>query len=350
MSWKSIIQNVANKFGYKVTRLPSIYLGQVDENSSLSQLINKHGADIVYHMATTGKGTDECMEKGCLPVLTHFYQPIPDLKDLERRGVWDKISDMRGIEWNLSKFLNNMSDTMKYTSECYWPSAESLNPMEFFNNNFSFGYCDAAILYCMIRKHKPKRLIEVGSGMSSRVIANALQTNMSENSSYDPEYTIIDPYSLIDISLFPKGTSLLKQQVEVTDLSTFEALSENDILFIDSSHVCKIGSDVNFEVLEVLPSLRSGVYVHFHDIVMPYEYPKIFATNPEFRMFWTEDYFLQAFLAFNSAYEVVLPVSYIFKNSYNKARSLFPMDVDNEAWGGCSLWLKCVKDSWRDNK
>ena len=340
MSIKNLIQSLLNKFGYKITRLSS-HTGSVLDRNSIELLVKSYGPDIVYHMAATGEGTNECMDKGCLPVLTHFHQPIPDLKDLERRGVWDKVSGLKGIEWNLSKFMDNLRQILVYAKECNFHLTETNDSTEFFIKNNAFGYCDAVILYSIIRKNKPKNLIEVGSGMSSRVIASALRANYVEGSY--TEYTIIDPYCQIDLNLYPKGTMLLKQQVETTDISLFTKLKENDILFIDSSHVCKIGSDVNFEILEVLPVLNKGVYVHFHDIVMPYEYPKSFATNPEFRMFWTEDYLLQAFLAFNRKYEVIFPSCHVLRTHANEASKLFPPDIDNSSCGGASLWIKCVE-------
>ena len=254
----------------------------------LKNIVNTIGPKIVYYMALTGNKTDECMDKGCLPVLTDYYQPIPNLKDLEQKKVWDKVSELKGITWEPQKFLQRLHELSYYADECDWPNEPTIrvcggiiDPMEFYLNNRCFSYGCAAMLHCIIRKNKPARIIEVGSGNSSRVIAAALSANILDDNFYNCEYTIIDPYSQIDVSLYPKGTKLLKQQVENVDISVFKELSENDILFIDSSHVCKIGSDVNFEILEVLPVLNSGVYVHFHDIALPYEYPKVLAVNPK---------------------------------------------------------------------
>jgi hypothetical protein len=135
----------------------------------------------------------------------------------------------------------------------------------------------------------------------------------------------------------------MKQQIETTDISIFKELSANDILFIDSSHVCKIGSDVNFEILEVLPILNPGVFIHFHDIALPYEYPKIYATNPEFRVFWTESYLLQAFLSCNHDFEIVLPVAYIQSVYQSDFRRIFDKGNNAALWHSGSFWIKRVK-------
>ena len=115
------------------------------------------------------------------------------------------------------------------------------------------------------------------------------------------------------------------------------------ILFIDSSHVCKMGSDVNFEILEILPSLNTGVYVHFHDINLPYEYPKIYATNPNFRMFWTESYLLQAFLTCNNEYQIVLPMDYLQRHYLDDLKNSFPASTKTEfGWVSGSFWIKRI--------
>ena len=310
-------------------------------------IIHTYGPSIVHYMASTGDKTNECMDIGCLPVLTNFYQPIPDLKDLERRNVFDKVSYLRGLIWDPPKHLENLRELSTFADECEWPNEPDAEQGQFYLNNGRFSYGCASILHCLIRKNKPSRIIEIGSGYSSRVIAAALLANIAEDNQYTPEYTIIDPYSPIDISKFPfpKNTKLLKTQVETVDLSVFQELQANDILFIDSSHVSKIGSDVNFEILEILPVLNNGVYIHFHDIELPYEYSKVYATNPKFRVFWTEAYLLQAFLSYNRHYEIFLPVCYIQRNHKEEFKTLYKKGNNAALWGSGSFWIKCVKEN-----
>jgi len=356
MAVKNVLKRIANKLGYSVMRTSTFESlnellatrGRISDShclsaepSSIEQTVKQVGPDIVFYMASTGVGTDECMDKGCLPVLAHFYQPIPDLKELERRKVWDKVSDLAGIEWSPSEYLQYLHELAEYANECDWPNEPPSDaaPLTFHINNTSFSYGCASALHSIIRKNKPKRVIEIGSGNSSKIIASALLAV----STHDTHYTIIDPYSSIDVRKYPKGTDLLKKPVEEVDVSVFLELQENDILFIDSSHVCKIGSDVNFEILEILPRLNKGVYVHFHDIDLPFEYSKAYATTPTFRMFWTESYLLQAFLSHNNKYKVILPMAYIQRNHADVFRNLYPKGNDATLWGSGSFWIKCVK-------
>jgi len=235
---------------------------------------------IIKHIANSGDGTDKCLKHGYLPVAVHYYQPIPDISELEKRKVWDKVGSMRGIRFEPLKyveFLNQLSQ--KYAAECDWPNERSSDPSQFYLNNGSFSYGCAAPLHCIIRKNKPKKIIEIGSGNSSKIIAEALRLNLLEN--FETDYTIIDPYSVLDVLHFPQHTTITKEPVELVSIDVFESLEEDDILFIDSSHTCKIGSDVNYEILEILPRLKKGVFVHFHDIPLPYEYPKIYATKSQ---------------------------------------------------------------------
>ena len=141
-------------------------------------------------------------------------------------------------------------------------------------------------------------MIEVGSGNSSLVISSAIRLNEEVDSQTRCEYTIIDPYPGKVISGgVPEVTRLIKDRVEIMDIRFFDQLKENDVLFIDSSHTVRIGGDVNFIILDVLPRLAPGVIVHFHDISLPYDYSKVYFTNPIFRVFWMESYLLQAFLS-----------------------------------------------------
>jgi hypothetical protein len=192
----------------------------------------------------------------------------------------------------------------------------------------------------MIRKNKPKRVVEIGSGHSSKVIRRALLDNIDEENNR-PRYIIIDPHCAFRESQFGDVSGkILKIPVEESDLALFAELEENDILFIDSSHTVRIGGDVNFEILKVLPILRAGVTVHFHDIPLPYEYAKVYATNPAFRVFWTEVYMLQAFLAFNDAYEILLPLAYLETEHLDEVKSRYPDMKCPFDWSSESFWIR----------
>ena len=300
---------------------------------------------IMKRIALTGEGTENCLKHGFLPVAVHFYQPIPDIFDLERRNVWDRISKMRGIKFEPEKYIEFLKQLgSKFAGECDWPNEPSNNLNDFHLHNGCFSYGCAAPLHCIIRQFKPKRVVEIGSGNSSKIIAGAIKINSVQN--HETEYTIVDPYTSLEQKNFPRKTNIIRTQVELLDLSLFESLEENDVLFIDSSHVCKIGSDVNFEILDILPLLKKGVFIHFHDINLPYEYPKIYATNPSFRVFWTESYLLQAFLICNHDFEICLPMDFLQHNYLKILTETFPLSSKtNFGWVSGSFWIKRVSES-----
>lgn len=275
--------------------------------------------------AIEGCGSDRCLEKGFLPVPANYFSPIPDLKDLEKRRVWDKKSEMNGIDFNLKNQLILLDKLgQKYGPECNWPLRATTNPADYFVDNKSFVFGCAATSHTIIREFKPSKVIEIGSGYSSIIISNALDLNRKEDGK-NAEYIIIDPFPLPVVSRkLIHYNKLIKKRIELIDPKFFDQLDENDILFIDSGHSVRIGGDINFLYLEVLPRLRPGVIIHCHDIDMPYEYPKFYATNKAFRQFWTERYLLQAFLIYNKQFEILLATTYLMRNHMAKFKKLFP--------------------------
>jgi hypothetical protein len=270
-----------------------------------------------------------------------FHSPVPDLRDLESRKVWDGRSDLAGIDFRPDAqvaFLLKLGE--EFGRECDWPPNSSGDPHEFYTENQSFSYGCAAGTHCILRHFKPHHVIEVGSGNSSLVIARALALN-AQDASGGAEYIIVDPYpqSMIEGGL-PALTRLVKERVELLDVSFFDRLGNNDILFIDSGHVVRIGGDVNYLILDVLPRLASGVIVHFHDIGLPYEYPKVYATNPKFRMFWTEAYLLEAFLCLNNQFEILLAMNYLMTEHQEVFRAAFPFyDPHKHRAVSGSFWI-----------
>ena len=303
-----------------------IYLVMLKTGSLVATILSPIIAPIVKVMATTGAGTRLCMKLGCLPVPVHFYQPIPDIKELEQAKVWDRRSDLAGIDFNIDRQLELLGHLGEnYGSECMWPAKPTGEAGNFYTENQSFSFGCAAATHCIIRRHQPARVIEIGSGNSSLIISAALERNGIDNArGYD--YTIIDPYPKGQLQHVKTPHQVIDKKVQAIDTQTFTALESGDILFIDSSHCVRIGGDVNFLFLEVLPRLKPGVLVHIHDIPLPDEYPKVYVTNPRFRVFWTEAYLLQAFLACNDHFEVMLAMSYIMRE--------YP-DRFQQAFGGC---------------
>ena len=299
-------------------------------------------APVITYMAKTGVGTDRCLRWGSLPMLVHFYSPVPDLEDLDHRKIWDRKSDLAGLDFQPEtqiEFLLRLGK--QFGSECNWPSEPQADASQFYTENGTFSYGCAAISHCILRHFKPRHVIEVGSGNSSLVISKVLSLN-AKDSAEPIEYTAVDPYPR---SIVEKGlsglTNIIKEPVERMETGFFDRLCKNDVLFIDSGHTVRIGGDVNYLILDVLPRLASGVIVHFHDIGLPYEYPKVYSTNPKFRVFWTEAYLLQAFLCFNSQFEILLAMSYIMTEHLDKFRAAFPLydPVQHRASSG-SFWIR----------
>lgn len=289
-------------------------------------------------MARTGMGTEKCLDAGVYPMPVHFYQPVPDIKNLERRDVWSKVSARGGLAWNPCAFRENAEEISRFKPDTPWPRNASSAPMEFSLENRSFSHICASFLYGMIRKYQPRRIVEIGSGNSSKVIRTALRDNAGDR---EAEYIIIDPHCAFEeVQFSPCDVTIMRQPMEETELSVFTELAANDILFIDSSHTVRIGGDVNFAILDVLPALAPGVIVHFHDIVMPYEYPKTYAVNPRFRVFWTESYLLQAFLAFNSEYEILLPAAWLCNTELETLKKCYPDMSEPFDWSSSSFWIR----------
>lgn len=226
----------------------------------------------------------------------HFYTPIPDVDALPD-GVWARQSALAGISFDLAEQLAFAEQRLAaHARALRAPAAAPAEPGGFFLNNGSYQGYDAELLYAMVRDREPRRVIEVGSGYSTLVIRAALAAGTTA-----AEHTIVDPYPS---PVVPAGADVVARGVERLPVSFFETLTAGDILFVDSSHTVKLGGDVNFLVLDVLPVLAPGVAVHFHDIFLPWEYPRWWLEQLGY--YWNEQYLLQAFLAGNRDYRVLL--------------------------------------------
>jgi hypothetical protein len=293
-------------------------------------------------VATTGKGSSLCLKNGFLPVPVNFHSPIPDIADLEERGVWNKRTELRGIDFREDKQIELLKELAAcYSDECRWSVKPTGDPFEFHIENPSFSYGCAVSTHCMIRHFKPRLVIEIGSGMSSRVISKALKLNKGRDGK-NGRHIVVDPYASDTIRKgLGDGNDLVESRVELLDPRFFEKLDVDDILFIDSGHCVRIGGDVNFLFLEVIPRLKPGVIVHVHDIGLPYEYAKVYATNESFRQFWTEQYLLQAFLCFNTEFEVLLAMNYLMTDHPGIFRQSFShYDPELHRFSSGSLWMR----------
>lgn len=285
-------------------------------------------------------GFDFFQKYGFHVTLNHYFQPIPDTRTLNNQ-LWEKPSELKGIDLRESyqiELINTFNK--KYRDEyAVFPLEETSNPKEFFLNNDSFEVVDAEILHCMIRHFKPQKMIEIGSGRSTFVSCSALLKNEQEGTNY--HFTAFEPYPGKILEGGVDGLNELKKiKIEDVPLNEFESLSENDILFIDSTHVLKIGSDVQYEYLEILPRLPKGVIVHIHDIFLPFEYLKEWVMKDH--RFWTEQYLLQAFLCFNDSFEVLWGSYFMNKFHPDLLEECLPAYKKNK-YAPASFWIRKTK-------
>ncbi len=275
-------------------------------------------------------------EKNCCFPPGHFYSSIIDVDDIKERqdAVWseESIDGIYGIDLKTQEQLELVRSFQRYYNEIPFEDDKKENLRYYFKNGY-YSYTDAIFLYSMIRKHAPKKIIEIGSGFSSSVM---LDTNeLFFNNQID--ITFIEPYtdrlnSLIRDSDL-KSTNIIESPVQKVPIDVFERLDSGDILFIDSTHVAKTGSDVNYILFKILPKLKKGVLIHFHDIFYPFEYPKewVFMGRN-----WNEDYFLKAFLMYNNEFEIKL-FSHYLHTHYNSIFDNMPLCYKN--FGG-NMWIE----------
>lgn len=254
---------------------------------------------------------------------TGFYSTIPTVSELSD-NVFKKKENLH-IDWNEKEQINLLHELEKFSLEFQ----QLINENKYDLHAKAFSWHDSPVYYSLIRHFKPEHIIEVGGGNSTILAYYASLKNQNTS------VTVIDPFLKESFkNKFPSSIKLIEKPVQNVPLHTFETLSKNDILFIDSTHVSKIGSDVNFLILEVLPILQSGVLVHFHDIHLP-TYPKKWLTDK--LVFWNEQFLLHAFLIGNNNFEISFGVAYMGISHPELMKDFF--DTKGVPGGG-SFWLR----------
>lgn len=266
----------------------------------------------------------------------HFYSPFPSFPDIqrnERRIFGDIPRTLKCIDLHEPEQMALIEECVPYYAEQPF-AAQRAGGLRYFFDNPMFSYSDAIFLYCMIRRLRPRRIIEVGSGYSSCVI---LDTNdLFFNSSI--QTTFVEPYPERLLSLIKdsdkRNIRLISKRLQDTDPQIFEELESNDILFIDSTHVSKVDSDVNHIFFDIVPRLAPGVHIHFHDIPYPFEYPKEWVYEGRA---WTEAYLLRSFLQCNNLFTVVLMNAFLEHFHSGWFERKMPLCLKNP---GCSIWIR----------
>jgi hypothetical protein len=265
-------------------------------------------------------------------VMKTFYSPIPDLDQLPPGTFW-RTSELPGVDWDLDRQLEFVRTLAPALEEFRTPIDGAIDPWDY-APNLSYTEADAAVLYAMVRTAKPKRIVELGSGHSTLITARAARRNATEGAA--PTLEVYDPFPSVVTDELPGLTRLERIGAQQVPLSVFESLEAGDVLFVDTTHTVKVGSDVNFIVLEALPRLAEGVHVHLHDIFLPYEYPQQWLED--YGLYWTEQYLVHAFLLFNSGFEVLAAMHALQRDRRDAMAELLPPAVAD--WPGGAFWMR----------
>jgi hypothetical protein len=257
------------------------------------------------------------LDVGVFPIINHYYEPQFDMKGIKRPVSVER--SLSGIDWNIQEQLD-LLDRFVYAAELAQFPKDKLDDMQFYFNNGSFTSGDAEYWYQIIRHKKPRAIFEVGSGNSTLMALHAISKNQEENPNYRCNHVCIEPYEMPWLE--QSSVRVIRNKVEDLDISFFSELGNNDILFIDSSHVIRPEGDVLFEYLELLPVLKPGVIVHVHDIFSPRNYLKEWLLEDV--RFWNEQYLFEAFMSHNNAWKILGSLNYLHHNHYDKFKSVCP--------------------------
>ena len=273
-----------------------------------------------------------------------FYSPLRPVGELRRHAArWHRPSALRGVEYDLDAIERTLSSLVEdFGAE--FAALPSYDEILRRNDGRGFTRVDAQVLYMMLRRIQPRRHLEVGSGMSTYYAALAAERNAAQGR--PTAVTAIDPFASEVIRALP-GVEIRKQEAQDLPVDFYASLDEGDVLFIDSTHIVRIDGEVPYLVLEVLPALRSGVWVHIHDVHFPYNVPVDpagYVFNRRWPLLFTEAMLVQAYLASNSRVEIVLSTPLLRHYREDALRRLFPdyRPLDAAAFDTHhgSLWLR----------
>ena len=255
---------------------------------------------------------------GVFPIIDHFYEPFFNHKTLT--GDFSKIRNLPSIDFREQEQLDLLkSFKFQKDFQSFLDSEADLKTLRSFSiTNGSYGAGDAEILFNFLRLKKPSKIIEIGSGNSTKVIEAALKLNIKEGS--NPKFTCIEPYKP-----WLKSTEhikILRSKLEQTSLDWTKELSDGDFLFIDSSHMIRPQGDVLYEYLEIIPTLNPGVFVHVHDIFSPRDYPETWLKKDV--KFWNEQYLLETLLSNSNRYKVIASLNYLAKDYFEELKKVCP--------------------------
>lgn len=297
--------------------------------------------NLLYRLPVAGKILQEYFtyKKNASFPPGHFYSPIVDVEQLkkDRMRIWpEKVDDaIEGVDLHQKEQVALLENFATYYAEMPFPEEKSPATRYYLSNEY-YSYTDGIILYSVMRHFKPARIVEVGSGFSSALMLDVNQKFLGGKTAL----TFIEPYPERLNSLLKendrRNVDIRAVEIQTVAPSFFEKLEANDIFFVDSSHVSKTGSDLNYILFRIIPNLKKGVLIHFHDIFYPFEYPAEWALDGRN---WNEAYLLRAFLMNNKDYRIVFFTSYMHRFFEEEMKRALPLTVKNR---GAGIWIqKC---------
>jgi hypothetical protein len=269
----------------------------------------------------------------------HFYSPIPSSVEVLQRLDAKRKNELHleGIRFNHQEQLEVLKSFAGFYGDVPFPE----RPSEEFRYHYAqsvFSYPDAIFLYSFLRKTTPARVIEVGSGFSSAVILDTVDRFFAAR----PQITLIEPHADRLHRLLSendrKTVRIIEDKVQNVPRTLFQSLEDGDLLFIDSSHVMKCGSDLQYLLFEIVPQLPAGVYVHFHDVFDKFEYPESWLTQG---WYWNEAYFLRAFLTDNSTWQIYFFNNYVRNHFADYLAQAMPLCLKDV---GGSLYIRRTRN------
>jgi len=271
---------------------------------------------------------------GFLPIRDHYYQPLINPKKHLSKTL-SKDRNLVGIDFNINAQLNLLQQ-FSYNEELKLFPVNKTSELQYYYNNNSFESGDAEYLYNIIRFFKPTNIVEIGSGYSTLIVEKALKKNSEEDDNFISKHICVEPYE--QPWLEKTDAKIIRKKVENIELSFFKLLNKDDVLFIDSSHVIRPQGDVLYEILEILPSLNSGVLIHIHDVFTPKDYPNDWVIK-EHRL-WNEQYLLEAFLSNNKDFEIIGSLNYLIHNHPEELKGIAPILKIQKGREPGSFWIR----------
>jgi hypothetical protein len=276
----------------------------------------------------------------CAPLFVppgHYYSPVVDPGEAERTlaalETAPQPTRLPDVAIDHEAMLRLWGELLPDLNAAPFPDQQS-DGFHYFCDNTAYSWGDGLIYYAMLRRWRPRRIVEVGSGYSSALLVDTLARAWPEPC----EITFVEPNPEVIEALLGAELDrfrLIASPVQACPIEVFTSLRSGDFLFIDSTHVLKTGSDVHRELFEILPALAPGVIIHFHDMFWPFEYPRHWAV--EENRSWNELYAMRALLSGNAEYEVLMFNDYMAKVEPALVSETCPRFLFNP---GGALWLR----------